>query len=105
MDTIIWTFRWFFWLLTFAKENFGEESDDASEYSFVNGLYFAFGLSSLISPVLIYLSPAFNGIKASHIFLPAAIVYLVIGLFFYFFEGKFFLRENKSKRWQYRGSW
>ncbi|MEI6810625.1 MAG: hypothetical protein WCK60_01085 [Candidatus Nomurabacteria bacterium] len=104
-ETLIWLFRWVFWLLTFIKENFVEESDDSSEYTFVNGIAFAFGLSSLISPVFIYPSPSFKGIKAIHVFLPGIIFYLIIGLWLYFFEGKFFSRENKSKRWQYRGSW
>ncbi len=104
-DTLIWGFRWVFWLLTVAKENFGEEPDDYVEFTFVNAIFFAFGLSSLIVPVVIYLSPAFNAVKAGSIFLPAIITYLLIGLVFYFFEGRFFSQENKRKIWQYRGSW
>lgn len=104
-DTLIWVFRWIFWILTVAKENLGEESGSYSGSTFVNVLFFAFGLSSLVAPVFMYLLSTFNGIEASSIFLPAIFTYLIIGLGFYFFRGEFFSQENKRKRWQYRGSW
>lgn len=104
-DTLIWFFRWGFWLLVFVKENLMEESDGPDVLTFTEASFFAFGLSSLVAPVFIYFLSAFNGVKAISVFLPAIITYLLIGLGLYFFGGNFFSQENKRKKWQYRGSW
>lgn len=100
MDTIIWTFRWVFWMLIVSKRVLTPSEDLSTQDIFVSAPFIAIGVVSLFLPIVLIANPAF---EVGVIF--GICCYLIDGLLFYFVHDKFHSQESKWKNWKFRGPW